>query len=96
MLSHTEPTSQEERGRVIPFGTTPEQIDLLTPITQAMTSAGLEESFVASAQELARTDQGVFDLMDLWTSAPESERDDIVAAIQASIADYAVAIDPGA
>jgi hypothetical protein len=61
----------------------------LVSIMVEMEGAGLDRNFIAAASELARTDQGVYDLMALWhgTSA-KSEREEIVADIQESIDDY--------
>lgn len=74
-----------------PFKTTPEQIVNLASIVIAMVNAGLDQAFVAAASELARTDQGVYDLMELWMASEddEAERDEIVADIQESLDDYA-------
>jgi DNA-binding phage protein len=75
---------------MIPFKTTPEQTMRLAAIMVDMKAAGLQESFIVAAHEIARTDQGVFDLMALWQDAvaDASERDEIVADIQESIDDY--------
>jgi len=74
---------------VIPFKTTPKQVMKLASIMVEMEGAGLDRNFIVAASELARTDQGVYDLMALWhgTSA-KSEREEIVADIQESIDDY--------
>ncbi len=63
----------------------------LALIVVEMKNAGLDHEFIVKASELARTDQGVYDLMALWLGAPagSSERDEIVADIQESIDDYA-------
>lgn len=77
----------------IPFKTTPEQVLRLAAIVVEMERSGLATSFIYDAQELARTDQGVFDLMALWMDASDdvAERDEIVADLQESIDDYAEA-----
>jgi hypothetical protein len=74
-----------------PFKTTPEQVLHLASIMVEMQSAGLEHEFIVKASELARTDQGVYDLMALWmdASSDPSERDEIIADIQDSLDDYA-------
>ena len=60
---------------MIPFKTTPDQILTLPSIVVAMHQAGLDKSFIVAADELARADQGVFDLMEMWLdSSDPSER----------------------
>lgn len=75
----------------LPFRTSPEQVLQLATITVEMMSAGLDHDFIYKASELARTDQGVYDLMALWLGAAddEDERDEILADIQESLDDYA-------
>jgi DNA-binding phage protein len=74
---------------VIPFKTTPKQVMKLASIMVEMESVGLDRDFIVTASELARTDQGVYDLMALWHGATaKSERDEIVADIQESLDDY--------
>lgn len=76
---------------MIPFKTTPEQVLNLASIMVDMRAEGLDDAFIVKASELARVDQGVYDLMSLWSEAAEdpAERDEIVAEIQESIDDYA-------
>lgn len=76
---------------MIPFKTTNEQIMNLASIMVAMAAAGLDDGFIVAASELARTDQGAYDLMALWmeTAGDEDERDAIIADLQESIDDYA-------
>ena len=75
---------------MIPFKTTDDEILKLSDIVVEMQKAGLDRGFIARAYDLAREDQGVFDLMSLWSSTNElEEREEIVADIQASIDDYA-------
>ncbi len=74
---------------MIAFKTTPKQVMKLASIMVEMESAGLGRNFIVAASELARTDQGVYDLMALWQGAKDdSEKDEIVADIQESIDDY--------
>lgn len=74
---------------MIPFKTTSQQVMKLASIMVEMERAGLDRNFIVIASELARTDQGVYDLMALWHgSTDDSERDEIVADIQESIDDY--------
>jgi DNA-binding phage protein len=73
----------------MPFKTTPKQVMKLASIMVEMKAAGLGQNFIVEASELARTDQGVFDLMALWHGTEDdAEKDEIVADIQESIDDY--------
>jgi DNA-binding phage protein len=78
---------------MIPFKTTPEQVMKLAAIMVDMEGAGLDRDFIVAASELARTDQGIYDLMALWEEGERdpTERDEIIADIQESIDDYAEA-----
>ncbi len=75
---------------MIPFRTTPEQILRLAAIILKMEKAGVDRTFIVEADELARRDQGVFDLMELWAAAAHdrAEREELIADIQESIDDY--------
>lgn len=75
---------------MIPFKTTPEQVLTLASIMVEMQTSGLEHEFIVKASELARVDQGVYDLMSLWsaTESDPAERNEIVAELQESIDDY--------
>ena len=75
---------------MIPFKTSAEQVMKLASIMVEMGRAGLDDTFIVSASELARTDQGVYDLMSLWCDAHDTAaREEIVGDIQESIDDYA-------
>lgn len=75
---------------MIPFKTTDDQVIHIATIVVKMKSAGLDPAFIVAASELARTDQGVYDLMALWLDAKgdDTERDEIIADLQDSIDDY--------
>ena len=74
---------------MIPFKTTPKQVMKLASIMVEMERAGLERNVIVAASELARADQGVYDLMALWhAAATKSEREEIVADLQESLDDY--------
>jgi DNA-binding phage protein len=75
---------------MIPFRTTPEQVLKLATIMVEMEKTGLDRDFIVEASELARSDQGIYDLMALWIDAANdpSERDEVVADIQESLDDY--------
>ncbi len=74
---------------MMPFKTTSDQVLKLASIVVAMDQAGLDKDFIVAADGLARSDQGVYDLMAMWVDADPAERDEIVADIQDSIDDYA-------
>src|SRR5690348_11400770 len=75
---------------MIPFRTTPDQVLKLAAIVLEMEKSGVDRNFIVDADELARKDQGVFDLMALWADAAndQAERDEIIADIHESIDDY--------
>jgi len=74
---------------MIPFQTTSDQILKLAAIMVEMERAGLDRDFIVKASELARFDQGVYDLMDFWGEANDAtEQGAIVADIQESLDDY--------
>jgi transcriptional regulator with XRE-family HTH domain len=74
---------------MIPFQTTPDQLIELASHVTAMKKAGLDAAFIAEAFDLARVDQGVFDLMALWSEVDsKKERDEIVADIRDVLDDY--------
>lgn len=73
---------------MIPFQTTAEQRMKLAEIRVEMQKAKLDVTFIDNASELARFDQGVFDLLELWHQAKPADRPEIVADIQDSLEDY--------
>jgi len=76
----------------MPFRTTPEQVLSLAGIVVAMQKAKVDPTFIVQAQEVARHDQGIFDLMEMWRGAKNhAERDEVLADIQESVEDYAEA-----
>jgi len=65
------------------FKTTPEQQLQLATIMVEMNDAGLPAVFITRCADLARDDQGVFDLMELWFEEEvEEDRGEIVADLQ--------------
>ncbi len=75
---------------MIPFKTTNDQVIHIATIVVEMKASGLDSAFIVDASELARADQGVYDLMAFWLDAEgdDPERGEIVADLQASIDDY--------
>lgn len=73
---------------MIPFCTTEEQIARLESLILTMKDACLAHSFITRVGELARVDQGIFDLVELWCSADAMNRVSILADLQNSINDY--------
>jgi hypothetical protein len=73
----------------LPFGTTPDQLLELPALVSELRAAALDESFIVAAEELARIDQGVFDLVALWREITDAaERDEIIADVWDSICDH--------
>jgi DNA-binding phage protein len=73
-----------------PYQTTVEQVLVLAGIIGQMQKVGLDPEFVVGAYDLARVNQGVFDLMELWSELPDGdpERDEAIADIQDLIDDH--------
>jgi hypothetical protein len=77
--------------RPLPFQTTTEEVDQLPAIKEKMVEQGLDSTFVDQLVEIARDDQGVFDLMKMWVDEPnEQERKLTEQCLQDSIDDYSV------
>jgi DNA-binding phage protein len=72
------------------FETTPDEILNLASIMMEMQKAGLSGTFIVEASDVARKNQGVYDLMALWmgSTADPAEREEIIADIQDLIDDY--------
>lgn len=67
------------------FVTTADEIINLAKIVVDMHDAGLDKFFIANAFSLARSDQGIYDLMLLWQNENDlKERDNIVSEIESS------------
>jgi len=59
-------------------------------IVATMKIAGLSDSFIAGAVELAHIYEGAYDLMELWATEDDTEeRERIIADIQEEIKGYA-------
>lgn len=52
---------------MIPFKTTRRQVQRLKGIVEQMRSSGVDDRFLKRAQRIARFDQGVYDLMVMWS-----------------------------
>ena len=73
---------------IIPFKTTPDQVMNLAPIMVEMKQAGLHPQLIAEAFDLARTDQGIYDLMVLWRDTTDTaERNNIVTDLRLSVSE---------
>lgn len=53
-----------------------------------MKEAGIDLNFIIEASEVAKTDQGVYELMEMWLTSSENERLEIIGDIQDSLDDY--------
>ena len=73
----------------IPFQTTPEQLDRLDQIFSEMRKNGVSFDIVHQACLIAKTDQGMFDLLELYnnTILPDEQKV-ILADIQKTIDDH--------
>ena len=68
------------------FQTTDDQKVRLYEIAAVMAKDGLSRSFIAAAVELASDSEGIYDLMELWSSEDdEDEKGAIVSDIQEAI-----------
>ena len=75
---------------IIPFSTSAEEIAQLKGIASAMVKADLDFDWVVAVEQLAKTDQGTFDLMKLWQDTKDKDtRTEIVADLQDALDDYA-------
>ncbi len=82
---------------MIPFKTTAEEIIRLSEIVVAMRDAGISREFIRGAHALATKDQGVFDLMQLWSTAEtDDDRKETIADIQEIIDEVAERSDVSA
>ena len=74
---------------MIPFPTTAQQREQIPFLTLVMHGEGLAPELVLRIAELAKTDQGVFDLMTLWCDTEdEVERALIVDDVRSCLKDY--------
>ncbi len=71
---------------MIEFRTTPEQALNVARYALQMAATGLPQQFVAKVMELAQRDQGVYELLELWTeTSSEDEKEALVADLQEAI-----------
>ncbi len=70
------------------FKTTPREIMKLATIMVEMEKTRIDPQFIVESSELARTDQGIYDLMALWLTEGEAEREKILDEIKMTLADY--------
>ncbi len=65
------------------FKTTDAQCIRLAHIVVEMNAAGLDQAFVRRAHDLAREDQGAYELLELWSEEDDqAEREEILADMQ--------------
>jgi len=70
------------------FQTTPEQLLCLPDIVTAMNQSGLDQRFVTACEDLAKLDQGAYELMELWLDAEfPQDRDEIVKDLREILRD---------
>jgi hypothetical protein len=72
------------------FKTTEQEIVNLVSIVVTMASNNLDNLLLAKAFALAMKDQGVYDLMYLWSQSKDNpvEQDNIISDIKQSIKEY--------
>ncbi len=77
-----------------PFPTSAEEVLHLETIVAAMEIAGVDNEFIVAASDLARADQGVYDLMAIWlaSTGDPAEQDDAIADIRGLLRDYRNAV----
>lgn len=72
----------------IPFKTTLSQIKKIPSIVKRMQKSGVQQSFLDEASRLAQTDQGVYELMELWSEENDLiEREKIIIDLRKSLVD---------
>ena len=78
----------------IPFRTAPEQVANINSIGMKMLKEGVNSLAIVRMAELASTDQGIYDLMELWSEENDRhERNKIILDLQHLIHDYEVTND---
>jgi hypothetical protein len=77
----------DAHSKTIPFETTEAQRQRLPGLAAQMLAAGLEPRLVDSAITIGATDQGIFELMELWSEEPNIEQAKTVLALQECIND---------
>lgn len=81
----------------IPFKTTPEQAKNIASYAEEMEKSGVDIELISRASELAKTDQGMYELMELFVFFKDMngckvdhscDMAETIVEIQKSIADY--------
>lgn len=72
---------------MIPFKTTDKQRTRLMWVVKKMIEGGLSREMVEEAHNIAKFDQGLFDLMDMWCTDP-NDRQDIWKDVQDMVSEY--------
>lgn len=70
------------------FKTTNEQRAKIPTIKEAMINDDVNHALLTLACGLAQTDQGIFDLMDMWYECPDQDRYDILKDLESCVKDY--------
>lgn len=75
---------------MIPFKTTPEQKSNLLLIVSEMRAAKVNTVFIKDMFELACIDQGIYDLMEMWSVAKNdsTEQAEILTDLAYAVRDY--------
>jgi len=72
---------------MIPFKTNPDKYVKIDEIAKLMQS-DLTKEFINSIANLAKFDEGVCDLMEMWVNASVDEKEGIVDDLRKSLNDY--------
>lgn len=87
--SSTRPMRRPRLSSMIPFPTTSTQASRIERLALSMTAAGICSVLVSEAVALARTDQGIFDLLELWHEESDAtERDETLRTLRQCLQDY--------
>jgi len=72
------------------FQTTEEQKVKLADIICDMVASNIDIEFITKINKIAKYDQGVFDLMEIWSNSKNdlNERKEIIKDLQDAIDDY--------
>ena len=82
----------EESAPPIPFQTTPEQQSRIEGYAGKMLERGLDNAFVANVSGLSMKDQGVYELMEMWSMELDEEIEnfagELIDELRDSLKDY--------
>lgn len=74
--------------RDIPFRTTKSQLLLMHTYTMEMERLGYDPKFIDDVATLASTDQGMYDLLEMWYHADDTDRVFVFKDLEQGMKDY--------